>query len=222
MSDWFKRTSGLAGVLAVVLWVAAVAAIGGGHVGLPGGLPEENAQDVLAHFRENENAVVSGGWLFMLGSLAFLWFAGMLRGRLLAAEGETGTFSSIAFAGGVATGVFAIGIPTGGVVAALGVDHIGAQEAAALNALEAAFFIGAELSAVVLLAAAAAVALRTAVLPRWWAAASGVIAVWLLIGPIGWIGLLVGLPLWTAVTSVMLTRPIVRNPVASTPSPSVT
>lgn len=221
MSDRFERISGLAGVLAVVLWLAAVAAIGGGHVGLPGGLPEESAQDVLAHFRENEDAVVSGGWLFMLGSLAFLWFVGMLRGRLLAAEGGAGTFSSIASAGGVATGVFAVGIPAGGVVAALGVDQIGAPEAAALNALEAVFFIGAELSAVVLLAAAAAVALRTAALPRWWAAASGVIALWLLIGPIGWIGLLIGLPVWTAVTSVMLTRPTVPGPAASTPSPSM-
>ena len=207
MPDRLERFSALAGVLAVVLWGVGIAVIGGGHLGLPGGLPEESADEVLAHFRENEDAVVSGGWLFMLGSLAFLWFAGILRGRLAGAEGGRGTFASIAFAGGVATGVFALGIPTGGVVAALGVDQIGAPEAAALNALEATFFIGAEFSAIVLLAAAAVVALRTAVLPRWWAAVSILLAVWLVIGPIGWIGLLVGLPAWTLVTSVMLVRP---------------
>jgi hypothetical protein len=205
-----ERFSALAGVLAVVLWALGIAVIGGGHLGLPGGLPEESADDVLAHFRENDDAVVSGGWLFMLGSLAFLWFAGILRSRLIRAEGGPGTFSSIAFAGGVATGVFALGIPTGGVVAALGVDQIGAPEAAALNAVEAVFFIGAELSAILLLTAAAVVALRTGAFPRWWAAASILLAVWLVIGPIGWVGLLAGLPAWTIVTSVMLVRETVR------------
>lgn len=204
VSDRFERFSALAGVLAVVLWIVGVVTIGGGHVGLPGGIPEEGADEVLAHFRGNADAVVSGGWLFMLGSLAFLWFTGILRGRLAAAEAGLQTFSAIAFAGGVATAVFALGIPTAGVVAGLGVDHIGAAEAAALNAVESAFFIGAELSAIVLLAGAAAVALRTAVLPRWWAAVSIVLAVWLVIGPIGWVGLLAGLPVWTLVTSVML------------------
>jgi hypothetical protein len=204
MHGRLERFSALAGLLAVALWIVGIATIGGGHLGLPGGVPEESADEVLAHFRENEDAVVSGGWLFMLGSLAFLWFAGILRGRLIRAEGSSGTFASIAFAGGVATGVFAVGIPTGGVVAALGVDQLGAPEAAALNALETAFFLGAELAAIVLLAACAVVALRTASSPRWWAAASILLAVWLVIGPIGWVGLLAGLPAWTVVTSVML------------------
>ena len=206
MIDRVERVSALAGVLAALMWVGGVVLIGSGHVGLPGGIPEEGADEVLAHFQGNADAVVSGGWLFMLGSLAFLWFAGILRSRLVRAEGGAETFASIAFAGGVATGVFALGIPTGGVVAALGVDQLGASEAAALNAMEATFFIGAELSAIVLLAAAAVVALRTAVLPRWWAGTSILLAVWLAIGPIGWIGVLVGIPVWTITTSVMLAR----------------
>lgn len=206
MIDRVERVSALAGVLAVLLWTGGVVLIGGGHVGLPGGIPEEGADDVLTHFRGSADAVVSGSWLFMLGSLAFLWFTGILRSRLLRAEGGAGTFSSIAFAGGVATGVFALGIPTGGVVAALGVDQLGASEAAALNALEATFFIGAELSAIVLLAAAAVVAFRTTILPRWWAGASVLLAVWLAIGPIGWIGVLIGVPVWTITTSLILAR----------------
>lgn len=211
VSDRLERFSALAGVLAVVLWIVGVVSIGGGHVGLPGGIPEEGADEVLAHFRGNADAVVSGGWLFMLGSLAFLWFTGILRGRLAGAEAGPQTFSAIAFAGGVATGVFGVGMAAGGVVAGLGVDHIGAAEAAALNAVEAAFFIGAELSAIVLLAGAAAVALRTGVLPRWWAAVSTVLAAWLVIGPIGWIGLLAGLPAWTLVTSLLLVGAAVRG-----------
>jgi hypothetical protein len=106
MPDRLERFSALAGVLAVVLWIVGVATIGGGHLGLPGGIPEESADEVLAHFRANEASAVSGGWLFMLGSLVFLWFAGILRSRLVGAEGGTATFASIAFAGGVATGIF--------------------------------------------------------------------------------------------------------------------
>lgn len=215
MADRVERWASLAGVLAVLLWVGGVAAIGGGHVGLPGGIPEEGADEVLAHFRENADTVVSGGWLFMLGSLAFLAFAGMLRARLVRAEDGAGTFASIAFAGGVATGVFALGIPAGGTVAALGVDRLGASEAAALNAMEAVFFIGAELAAIVLLVGAAVVAFRTAALPRWWAVASILLALWLAIGPIGWIGLLVGLPVWTVVTSLLLVRADLRELVPS-------
>jgi hypothetical protein len=220
MIDRVERVSALAGILATLSWVGGVVLIGGGHAGLPGGVPEEGADEVLAHFQGNADAVVSGGWLFMLGSLAFLWFAGMLRSRLLRAEGGAGTFASIAFAGGVATGLFALGIPTGGVVAALGVDHLGASEVATLNALEATFFIGAELSAIVLLAASAVVALRTAVMPRWWAATSILLAVWLAIGPIGWIGVLAGIPVWTMTTSVMLVRVDRHAQVSTVPTPS--
>ena len=214
MRDRVESVSALAGIVAVLLWLAGTALAGGGHVALPGGIPEEGADDVLAHFQANADAAVSGGWLFMLGSLAFLWFLGMLRTRLLAAEAGHGTFSSIAWAGGVATGIFAVGMPAGGVVAALGVDHLGASEAAALNAVEAVFFVGAELSAIVLLAAGAVVALRTEALPRWWAAASIVLAAWLVIGPIGWVGVLVGIPAWTVVTSLVLVRTRTLEPAA--------
>jgi hypothetical protein len=213
MRDRVESVSALAGVLAVLLWVAGVAMAGGGHVAIPGGIPEEGADDVLAHFQANADAAVSGGWLFMLGSVAFLWFLGVLRTRLLAAEAGHGTFGSIAWAGGIATGVFAVGMPAGGVVAALGVDHLGATEAAALNAVEAVFFVGAELSAIVLLAAGAVVALRTAALPRWWAGASIALAGWLVVGPIGWVGVLVGIPVWTVVTSLMLARARTLEPV---------
>jgi type IV secretory pathway TrbD component len=42
------------------------------------------------------------------------------------------------------------------------------------------------------------------VLPRWWAAFSGLVAVVLLIGPIGWLGLIFGVPIWTLGTSLFV------------------
>lgn len=204
MPDRLERFSAFSGVLAVLLWVLGAALMGGDHVGIPGGVPEESAEEVAAFFRANEDDIVAGSWLFILGSLSFMWFVGVLRGRLLRSEGGVGTFSAIAFLGGAATAIFAVGMPAGGLVAALGIDHIGTSTAEALNAVEAVFFLAAELSAIVLLAAASVVSLRRGALPRWWAVASIVLAVWLVIGPIGWIGLLAGVPAWTLVTSGLL------------------
>lgn len=66
------------------------------------------------------------------------------------------------------------------------------------------FFICAELAAVLPLGVLAVVAWRTRVLPRWWAAFSGLVAGVLLVGPIGWIGLIFGLPIWTFGTSLFV------------------
>ena len=206
VSDRFERLSAFAGLLAVVLWAVSVAITGGDHIGLPGGLPEEGADETLAYFRENESSMVAASALFMVGSLLFLWFVGTLRTRLVVAENGVGTFAAIAFAGGVATAVFALGMPTGGLVASLNADEIAAPTAEALNALETAFLLGAELSAIVLLVGASVVSLRNRAFPRWWAVVSILLAVWLLVLPIGWAGLLVGLPVWTVVTSVLLLR----------------
>jgi hypothetical protein len=206
LSDRLARLSPLAGVLAVVLWAAGAATTGGDHIGLPGGLPEEGADETLAYFRENESRVVAASSLFMVGSLLFLWFVATLRSRLAGAENGAATFAAIAFAGGVATGVFALGMPTGGLVAALNAEYVAASTAEALNAVETVFLIAAELAAIVLLVGTVLASIRTRLLPRWWAIVSVLLAVWLLILPIGWAGLLVGLPLWTALMSVLLLR----------------
>jgi hypothetical protein len=161
VSDRFERLSALAGVLAVVFWVVGVAITGGDHIGLPGGLPEEGADETLAYFQENESSVVAASALFMVGSLFFLWFVGILRTRLVRAEDGAATFAAIAFAGGVATAVFLLGMPAGGLVASLNADEIGASTAEALNAVETVFLIAAELSAIVLLVGGWACRFRT-------------------------------------------------------------
>ena len=206
MSDRLERVSSLAGILAVALWVVGFAITGGDHIGIPGGVPEEGAEETLAYFRENADSVLAGSWLFMIGSLLFIVFTGILRRRLLVAEGGGGTFAAIAFAGGVATGIFLLAMPAGGLVAALAADDIEASTAEALNGVELVFFLGAELAAVVLLTASSFVSLRMRALPRWWAGASIVLAAWLLIAPIGWVGLLAGVPAWTVITAILLVR----------------
>jgi type IV secretory pathway TrbD component len=48
------------------------------------------------------------------------------------------------------------------------------------------------------------VAWRTRVLPRWWAAVSELLVIVLVVGPIGWLGLIFGLPIWTLGTSLFV------------------
>ena len=67
------------------------------------------------------------------------------------------------------------------------------------------FFVGAELAAILLVVATAVLAFRTAALPRWWASFSILLGIVLVIGPIGWAGLIFGIPVWTIGTTLFLT-----------------
>ena len=89
---------------------------------------------------------------------------------------------------------------------------------------EYAFFIGAGIAGASLLAATGMVALRTAVLPTWLGWASLVVALLMLtvLGPIGFIAIVIGLPLWVLVVSILLWRrgePVVLVRQASSPAP---
>ncbi len=207
-----ERRSMWAGPLAVALWIVGI-------VCMTHNDPSDHATDsqILAWYQDNTNWVLLGGWLFMVGCLAFVWFAGAVRARLVQAEGERATFAAVAFAGAVATAVFGLLVPAGDVAAAINKDDVSAATAATFRRLADAFFAGAELSAIVLLAAIAVLAWRTNVLPRWWGVAGAVVAVVLVIGPIGWAALIFGLPIWTLGTSLLLARPrTIRRPAAAT------
>jgi hypothetical protein len=68
------------------------------------------------------------------------------------------------------------------------------------------FFGGVELFAIPLLVGTGIVARRTGALPKWLAWFSLVLALILAIIPIGWAGVLLGLPLWTMITAIVLYR----------------
>ncbi len=202
-----NRGWALFGPLAIVLWVAGMALV---TKGAPG--QHATGSDILAWYRADTDTILLGGWLFMLGGLAFVTFAAGLRGRLAAAAGSAAQLPGLAFAGAVMAGVF--GMLTGAVDVAGGIDKsdIGPTTAAAFHKSVDIFFVCAELAAIVPLVAVALVAWRTRVLPRWWAAFSVLVAIVLVVGPIGWLGLIFGVPLWTLGTSlfVLLRRSRVR------------
>jgi hypothetical protein len=194
MVRW-ERLAALAGIVAVVLWVVGTF--------VSGEAPDEG-QELLSRFQDDEGRILAGGFIFQLGALFFLIFLGALRVRLFAAEGPTGFLTAIAFAAGVAVGIFLLALPGAEMSAAINNDDLDPSSSIALGNLGDIFFLGAELSAALLLVATGLLILRYGPMPRWLAWVSLALALVLLIPPIGWAALLFGLPLWTLAVSVLL------------------
>jgi hypothetical protein len=202
------------GILAVALWVVAIVILEGST-----DAPDERAPaaEYLQYYSDDETPLLVGGFIFMLGAVVFLWFLALLRARL----GPAGATAAAAFAGGIAASVCLLLLPGAEMAAAISVgeDHdVGAEAAQALHSIPDMFFIGAELSLAVLVAAVGVASVRTRVLPRWFGWVSLLLALVLLIVPIGWAGMLFAFPLWTIVVSVLLVlRP---GQPAAAPEPS--
>jgi hypothetical protein len=199
-----NRRWALMGPLAVVLWVVGIVLINNN-----GPADHSTGVQILACYKAHSDSIVMGGWLFMLGCLAFVTFVSGLRVRLAETIGSVSQLPALALAGAAMAGV--CGMLTAGVDLAGGIDKndIDPTTAAAFHHSVDVFFIGAELAAILPLAAVAIVAWRTRVLPRWWAAFSALVAVVLIVGPIGWLGLIFGVPLWTLGTSLFV---LLRSP----------
>ena len=203
MADRAERHAPFTGVAAVVLWLASLLVVEG--VTNP---PTENAtpERALAYFRDEGAGIFVSSFLFALGSLLFLWFVGSLRAVLAAAESGVARVANVAFAAGVGFSLLTLLFALPSSVGAFSEGTIGPAAAEALWYLDDVFFVAAQFTAVPLLAATALVAKRTAVLPRWFAALSAFVALVLLVPLGGVFALGLGLPLWTVVTSFLLSR----------------
>jgi hypothetical protein len=195
----WERLAALAGIVAVVLWIVSVLITE--NTNLP---DDDKPLEILRWFQTESSAILAAGFLFMLGCLFFVIFVGALRARLVAAEGEGAFLTAIAFGAGLGVGFFTLLIPGPNLAGALAKDELLPQAAQALVIVDDAFFVAAELSAALMLTAAALVILRYGALPRWLGWVALVFALWLLIPPIGWAGLLLGLPLWTLAAAVLM------------------
>jgi hypothetical protein len=194
-----NRRWALHGPLAVALWIVGVILINRN-----GPADHATGSQILAWYKADSDTVVVGGWLFMLGCLSFVSFVAGLRVRLAEAVGTASQLPGLALAGAAMAGV--MGLLTAGVDLTGGIDKndIGPATAATFHHAVDIFFVGAELAAILPVAAVALMAWRTRIMPRWWAAFGGLVAVVLIVGPIGWIGLIFGLPLWTLGTSLFV------------------
>jgi hypothetical protein len=194
----WERLAALSGLVAVALWVIGVV------LEEVSNLPGEDPNEILSWFQDESNTILSGAFIFMLGSLFFLIFIGALRVRLVRAESDSAFLSAIAFGAGLVVVALTLLIPGPNLAGALAKDDLTPEAAQALTVVDDAFFVGAELAAALLLIATGLAILRYGALPRWVAWISFLFALWLLIPPIGWAGLLVGVPLWTILVAVLL------------------
>ncbi len=196
-ASW-ERHAPLTGVLGVVLWVI-------GTIIYQTAVDSKNPATLLDSYRNEEGSILLGGFFWLLGTFFFFWFLGSLRARLAALEGGVQRLTAIAFGGGVAAAIFAFALPGPDMAAAIADgEDLSGSAAEAIHVVSDVFFIGGELSAAVLLAATGVHALRTRSLPRWLAWVSLVVALALIVLPIGWAALLFAFPLWVLVLSYLL------------------
>jgi hypothetical protein len=204
MNSADNRRWALVGPLAVILAVVGIILINNN-----GPADHATGAQILAWYKSHSDSVTLGAWLFMLGCLCFVSFVAGLRVRLTEAAGRASQLPMLALVGAGMAGL--AGMLTAGVDLTGGIDKndIDPATAATLHHSSDLFFVGAELAAILPLAAFAILAWRTRVVPRWWAAFAGLVAVVLIVGPIGWLGLIFGVPLWTLGTSLFL---LLRSP----------
>lgn len=205
--DTWDRFSPYMGIVAVLLWLLGIVVVESA-----GEMPGEDAAaaDFARYYDEDGGTILGGATTFAIGSLFFLWFLGTLRAALQAAEGGFARLTGVAYAGGLATGIFSLCLMAPDISGAIRYEVDGETlepaAAQALNTLGDGFFLLAEFSAVLFLVATALVILRTRFLPAWLGWASLVLGVLMLIPPIGWAGLIFAFPLWIVVVSVLLVQ----------------
>jgi hypothetical protein len=201
VTTWrWERLLPLTGPLAVAFWIVALVIEDSAN------RPDEDAPAGrwLLYFKAETNTIITAGFLFIVGALLFFLFLGVLRDRLHTAEGGAGRWTAVSYASGVATSIFLISMVVPSMSGAFHDDDIAGATGQAYGLIGDGFFFAAELTGALFLLATGLVALRTRVLSTWLAWVSVAIGIVMLIPPIGWAGLVWGLPAWLIVVGGML------------------
>ena len=210
-----EQLAPLTGIAPVLLGLAGLVVWEG-----PADRPEWDApRGVILSYFGDRDPVILGGFLLMLAAVFFLCFAGWLRAVLRRTENGAGGLSTLAYGGGLVAAASMLAMPASNIFGALYAEELSPQGAQTFYFFGDVFLYPAAMGASVLVAATALVALRTGALPRWLAWPSLVLALWLLIPPLGstaatpenpaaWTGLaaLPGVLLWTAVAAIAVVR----------------
>ena len=203
MKQLWDRWAPLAGVLSVVCSLVGVLFVLG--------QPQEKDSDakIVAYFAQHSHQVrgVVGFFVFFAGILFLLAFLSSLRERLLAAEGQSGRLSALAFGAGIAS------LPLWGVsmLLAFAASFTSGESSKfqldpntyrLLSTTSYFAWVAALIVSAVVVWATSALALRTGVLPRWYGLlgiAAGIVQLFgLFLFPflVWW--------LWIVVTAVLL------------------
>ena len=202
MSKRLERFAPLMGVLAVVLWVIGMI------VGQSGDTPADNAPgaEIAAWMHADSNRLLLAMTFLGIGSAAFIWFLGSLAEHFRT-DGEGRLATVVVASGAAAVTAFACFMaPTS--AGALAFDNLdrslSPQAAETLMVLGQGFFVVAEFIAVGFAGATAIALIRGKGSPSWFGWITALLAIVLMVGPVGWAGLIFGIPLWTLGASIWL------------------
>ena len=186
----------------VLAWLIGVFAVESGDEG------RETPAELLAYFENDEVSIYIGAVCFFAGSAALIWFGGVLR-TTIAATGLD-RLASIVFGAAVAISVLSMSLVAPNVSGAFAANEsdspLTPEAAQALWIAGDGFFVATEFAVALLLVAAAIAALTTRFLPAWLAWLSLLIAVVLVIPPIGWAALIFAFPIWILLVTYFLWR----------------
>ena len=192
--DWWTPLTGVAFIVLVIIAFSI------------GGEPpdaDEPVREIVSHYVDDKDSIFVGAIIGGFAGAMLIFFAGVLRRALRAAEGESGVLSLVAYTGLV---IIAIGIAIDGTItialaeAAEDIDPVGVQ---ALQALWDNDFLPFAMGNLVFLTATGLSIIRHGALPKWLGWAALVLAVAALT-PAGFIAFL-GAAVWLLIASVMLT-----------------
>ena len=200
----WERWSALTGIVFVALLVA---------LSFSAEAPENASAESLARFyaEQGEGAIVLQYFLVGLAGAALLWFAGTLRARLRRAEGDPGRLSAVVFGAGAATAILLLVAGSHFIAppAAVNFENPRVLDPVLDNVVGTAGFIALNFGLVasaVMFTATGLVALRTRILPAWYAWAGFVVSLALVVNIFYFLGFYLWLA-WILVTSVLLLMP---------------
>jgi hypothetical protein len=164
-----------------------------------------NPSRIVDYYHAHYNEGLMGSFAVALGTIAFAFFAGVLRNSLQSGRSPARNLSSII---GVGTAIYLGGLLLQVVVQFGLVDAAHHRQAAVvqtLNYLDQDDFFPTIAGLAIFMLATGAAILRTRALPVWLGWSALVLGVLALAGPLGAIAFMIA-PLWTLATSIVLLR----------------
>ncbi len=166
----WERWGPLAGVLAVACWVVAFL------VSTDSPDSSDSDQEIAAFWTSHSHQVhdIVAFFLFLAGLLLFLGFLAALRSRLVDAEGGPGRLTALGYGAGVASGVLLMVAVAGWTSPAFTANDtskfsLEPNTYRLLNDLAYGVWVIAVVVAALLVWATSAIALRSGLLPKWFA-----------------------------------------------------
>jgi hypothetical protein len=207
-----ERFAPLTGLLFVLLVIVAV--IVGGET--PGA--DDRIVKVINYWKNNDDQAIAASIIAAFSAVALLWFAGVWRAVLAAAEGPPARLANTAFAGAVMGAVGWSMLIAFNFMAAETVGDVEPQVTQTFSALQSDFFFPLAIGFAVFLLASGLAMLRTGLFPAWmgWAAvALGVLSV----TPAGFFAILLMLAGIIAVSLMLFMRGTPATPAAQSLGP---